>query len=408
MKYKYFCFTLSIAFCFSIIMKAQDGKTTSMQWLKIDNELLYNIVIATDVNQKITKGLLYGMKGDSIYLTIKNEMIKLNVRGLLTLSIEDRRISNRGLVFGAIGGMYVGTILFLTSKEEPAKYLEYYDDEIGVFALYEILFAGVGGSLGYLIDRSIGDQYKVFYFNQADEGIDNEIEKLEDFLTNNSKSKKMKINFHLSQVGTRISEIKDKSMIGYYSGGYYGSYNNQLHSFNMLRKISLTYEVLDQLEVGFSISLFGEPSFDYFKSDSRYDTTYIYTTNTIRQSYEGSGYYIIVNYKPLRNIIPEYFDILLGVGMGLGKVSYNYVKETVTQISYNDPVVVTKEAIIDEMLFSSIISGEMKFFLYPELSVSLQADYIYIPKEIPSIPEFEIEERSLGNFSFGIGVGFNF
>ena len=40
---------------------------------------MYNIVIATDVNQKITKGLLYGMKGDTVYLSLKNEMIKLNL-----------------------------------------------------------------------------------------------------------------------------------------------------------------------------------------------------------------------------------------------------------------------------------------------------------------------------------------
>ena len=94
--------------------------------------------------------------------------------------------------------------------------------------------------------------------------------------------------------------------------------------------------------------------------------------------------------------------------MGLGKVDYNFKNETVTQIFESGPIIVTDETIIDEILFSSIITGELKYFIYPELSISIQADYIYLPEKIPAIPEFEMEERNLGNFSFGLGIGFNF
>ena len=146
--------------------------------------------------------------------------------------------------------MYFGTLLLLTSKDQPAKYLEYDDDEAGVLALYELLFAAVGGGIGYLIDRNSGDEQEVFYFNQDEDGIDKEIKELKDFLTNRSASKKMKINFHLSQVNTRLSEIQDNTDDNYYWNGYYNSNYYQLHNFNMLRNLSLHMKFLKNLKLG--------------------------------------------------------------------------------------------------------------------------------------------------------------
>ena len=117
MDNKFYYFYIILIICLSNLINAQDENLKTNQWVKIDKELIYSIVIATDINQQITKGLLYGMKGDSIYLSLKNEMIKLNIRDLITLSIEDRRTSNRGFVFGTIGGMYLGTLLFLLHQK---------------------------------------------------------------------------------------------------------------------------------------------------------------------------------------------------------------------------------------------------------------------------------------------------
>ena len=408
MHNRFYYFFVLLIILLSTMAYSQDKLPDNEQWIIIDKDLMYNIVIATDVNQKITKGLLYGMKGDTVYLSLKNEMIKLNLRDLLTLSIEDRRTSNRGFVYGTLGGMYFGTLLLLTSKDQPAKYLEYEDDEAGVLALYELLLAAVGGGIGYLIDRNSGDEQEIFYFNQDEDGVDKEIKILEDFLTNSSSAGKMKINFHLSQVNTRLSEIQDITDDNYYWNGYYNSNYYQLHNFNMLRKLSLTYEVFEKLEIGVALDWYGEPSFYYNKTDYIYDTLYTYTTNTISQSFDGMGYYVVVNYKPLRNIIPEYFDILIGAGAGIGKVDFIYRAETVTENYESGTRVVTDESIIDEVLFSSIIMCEIKYFIYSDLNLSIQADYIYLPEKMPAIPVFGIEERNLGNFSFGLGIGFNF
>lgn len=401
----YYLFVLLIVLLSTQIL-AQEKEKDSEQWIKIDKDLIYNIVIATDINQKITKGLLYGMKGDSIYLTLNNKMIALYLNNLLSLSIENRRTSNLGFVSGAFSGMYIGSLIFLTSKNQSAKYLEY--DGTLEIALYELLFVTVGGGIGYLIDRGSGDRQEVFYFTQDEEETENEIIRIKNFLSNCSTSKKIKVNFHLSQVNTRLSEIQNNSNNKYYWNGYYNSNYYEIHNFNMLRKLSLTYEVFEKLEVGIALTWFGEPSFYYYKSDYKYDSIYISITNTISQSFDGLGYYFVINYKPLRNIIPDYFDLMVGAGAGFGKIDYNFKNKTATQIPELGPIIVTDEKIIDKVLFSSIIMCEIKYFIYPELNLSLQADYIYLPEKMPAIPAFGFDERNLGNFSFGLGLGINF
>ena len=259
--------------------------------------------------------------------------------------------------------------------------------------------------IGYLIDRSSTGGQEVFYFNYDEEGISNEINKLKKFLTNDDSAKKFHLSIHLSQVNTRYSEIQDNSINTY--DGYYYPYGYAVHNFNLLRKLSSTYEFVNKLEIGIALSWFGEPSFYMSTYEYRYDP-YESTSTNVTQSYDGLGYYLLVNYKPLKNILSDNFDIILGCGIGFGKVDLNYRSETTTQNYPSEPVKQINETIIDETLFSSLFSGEIKYYIYPELSLSLQADYVYLPEKMPAIPAFGYEERNLGNFSFGLGLGVNF
>ena len=401
--YRLLVFHLAII---SIDINCQEKQRELEEWVKISNDMMYNIVIATDKGKQITKGLLFGMKGDSIYLSLNKKMISLNLKNLLSLSIEDRRKSNFAAVSGVFSGMYIGSLIFLTSKNQSSKYLDY-DGTLGI-ALYELLFVTAGGGIGYLIDRGSGDRQEVFYFTQNEEGVENEIIRLKNFLSNSSTSKKIKVNFHLSHVNTRLSEIQNKSNDNYYWNGYYNSNYYEIHNFNMLRKLTLTYEVFEKLEIGIALNWFGEPTFYYYKSDFIYDSIYTSINSTISQSYDGLGYYFVINYKPLRNVIPEYFDLLIGAGAGFGEINYNFKNETVTQIPESEPIVATDEKIIDKVFFSSIIMCEIKYYIYPALNLSLQADYIYLPDKMPAIPAFGLNERNLGIFSFGLGLGINF
>lgn len=384
-----------------MIVYSQDKLRDSEPWIRVDNDLMYNIVVATDKNQKITKGLLYGMKGDSIYLTLNNKMISFDLKDLITLSIENRRTRNLGTVSGALSGMYLGSLLFLTSKNQSAKYIEY--EGSGRVALYELLFVTVGGGIGYLIDRGSKDGQEIFYFDKDKEGVDKEIKNLRKFLTNSSTPGKLHLSISLSQVNTRYSEVKDKIEKNYYNYNY-----SNIHSFNLLRKLSLTYDLFDNFELGVALSWFGEPLLSYNNYDYYYDTTYVNIRSTISQTYDGLGYYFIINYKPLKNIIPDNLDLIIGAGIGVGKVDYNLKYETITDIYPSEPITKLEESRIDKIMLSSLFCGEVKYFIYPELSISLQADYIYLPENMPAIPTLGLKERNLGNFSFGLGLGANF
>lgn len=382
-----------LVFLLSKTIFSQEALDESEQWLKIDNDLMFSLVIVADKDQNVTKGLLYGIKGDSLYISTRYEMISLNFNNLQTVSIENRKGNYHATALGALSGMYFGTTLFLTAKEQPAKYLEY--DEIVSLAFIELLFASIGGGVGYLIDISEGFDQEVFYFNQAENGIDSEIKKLIVFLTNSSESKKIKVNFHFSQVKTRLSEIQDNSDQVSFSQNYQSN-------FNMLRKISVTYEFFENLEIGLTFSWYGEPDFYLYKYG------YPYRTNNTSQSYDGMGYYVIANYKPLKNMLKDNFEIMFGAGIGVGKIDFNFKAVTVTHNYPPAPAFEINEININKIVFSFLLNAEIKYYIYSGLSVSIQADYIYIPGKMPAILEYELDERSLGNFSFGMGMGINF
>lgn len=408
MDSKSFLLSILLFSLLTVIVNPQEKFIGTEQWINIDEDLIYNIVITTDGNQNITKGLLYGMKGDSIYLSLNKKISSIALKDLLSLSIENTKANNLGAVSGAFSGMYLGSLLFLTSKNQSEKYLVYEEGSL-LIALYELLFVTVGGGIGYFIDLGSRDRQEVFYFNKDEEDINQEIKKLSDFLTNQNSVKKFHLSIHLSQVSTRYSEIQNK-----YTNNYYGySYPNweDVHNLNLLRKLSLTYGLFENFEFGAAISWFGEPDFSLYKYESHYDPTnnsYSSTSTNFIQTYNGLGYYLIMNYKPLKSIISDKFDIIIGGGIGFGKVDFNFRSETIRYGNQSGAVNEVKESIINKVILSSLFTGEMKYYFYPEFNISLQADYIYIPEKMPAIPALGYLERSLGNFSFGLGLGYNF
>ena len=166
MDSKSFLLSILLFSLLTVIVNPQEKFIGSEQWINIDEDLIYNIVIATDRNQNITKGLLYGMKGDSIYLSLNKKISSIALKDLLSLSIENTKTNNLGAVSGAFSGMYLGSLLFLTSKNQSEKYLVYEEGSL-LIALYELLFVTVGGGIGYFIDLGSRDRQEVFYFNKG-------------------------------------------------------------------------------------------------------------------------------------------------------------------------------------------------------------------------------------------------
>lgn len=395
---------LSAMMCVVIISLnafSQDKSTEARQWVKIDDALMYSLVTATDRNQNVIRGLLKGMKGDSIYLYINKGLNSFDLKNIVSVSLEYNRKGRPGAVTGALSGMYLGSLLVLTSRHNSAKYLLY--DGTSELVLYELLFLALGGGIGYLVDLGSEEGKKVFYFSEDEVGRDKQIAELEDFLTNYSRRGLLHLNFSLSQVNTTLGNLQNTHGDALYYFGY-NYHGNEITSFNLLRKISLTIELSEKFEYGIALAWFGEPPVYYYKYYYAVSNPF---SNTVTQTYEGIGYYALVNYRPLKFIIPDNIDILIGAGAGIGNVDYSYRSEIVTE-TYSGSISEVQESKIDKPLFSALFSLEIRFYIYPNLHVALQSDYIYMPQKMSAIPSLDLEKKNLGNFGFGFGFGINF
>ncbi len=384
------------------IIFAQKEKDSSDRWLKIDSKLINHIVTVTDKNMKVVKGLLTGIKSDSLYLNNRNQIIALSLKNMISLSIESKSSNYFAMVTGVFSGMYLGTVLFLTSGDHPAIYLEY--DEPGVLALYELLFATVGGGVGYLIDEGIKQDLETFYFEGDNDEVEKEINKLKNFVTGDSDNKKIKFSINFAQVGTRKSKLPENPN-NYYN--YFYDFRD-IHSFNMLRNLSLTYSAFDNFDFGIAVNWFGEPTFSYYYYAYEQNQS---TSSTISQEYEGKGVYLILKYSPLKNILPDTFEFFIGTGVGFGEVDFRLSRNKTISNYYQEPFseeTISETKNINKTLFSYLLTGELLIKLYPSLSLSLYGDYIYLPETMPAIPEFNLEKQNLGNLSYGLGIVFSF
>ena len=55
-----------------------------------------------------------------------------------------------------------------------------------------------------------------------------------------------------------------------------------------------------------------------------------------------------------------------------------------------------------------MISSQLDLYLLDELSLGFVVDYIFVPGEMPAIPNTDISTKSLSNFSYGVDLGFHF
>ena len=166
----------------------------------------------------------------------------------------------------------------------------------------------------------------------------------------------------------------------------------------------MTYSLLNYLDVGGSICWIGEPSFhSYLYNYSASGTESI----NITQKYEAFGYYASAVYYPFKTIFPKILAWSISAGIGIADVNYLFDYRRTIE---NYPNIIEEDTTktIDENVFSAIVSTQFDLYIINELSLGFVVDYVYVPGEMPAIPNTDIGERSLSNFSFGATLGFHF
>jgi hypothetical protein len=369
---------------------SQDASTNNINTQNIesiDKDILYSLVILQDKDGNYSQGFLIGLKSDTLVIHEKDTNRNIAIKNLASISIETRNKGGmQGVAIGGILGTYLTYLAFWQTENEPFAY--YQNESAFGQALVSLLGTLLGSGVGYLIDKSSEENTEIFDFSGNDKSKTEEFRRLKKFLTGYESASKIHLNFQLSQVSTRLSEM------GNNEDDYY-SYRD-VTSFNLLRKIQLTYSIFDDLEIGGAVSWFGEPSMSWYN----------YTSGTNEnsyggQTYEGVGFYAMAVYKPFHSFFSETFTWKVGAGIGSGNVDYEFIEYDYTQ---GDTTIMN----INKTLFSAILYTQFDLFLYDRFSIGFVADYVYLPEEIPGISELDISSRNLGNFSFGFTLGLHF
>jgi hypothetical protein len=359
-----------------------------------NKNLLYNLVTVVNVEGDVSRGFLVGLRADTLILYKDEQNDEFSVQNLQAVTINTKGNDSRGLLIGGILGMYLGNLAFFQVENQPTAYWR--GESEGWKAIASILMAFVGGGVGYLIDISTQDDTEEFTFSGDKEDQMKELNRLTAFIKGKQlMESKVHLGVQMSQVNTRYSEIHEDEKNPYYYG------YDEVTSFNLLRKIQLTYQIQEDLEIGGVISWFGEPSIFWYSNFGGG------TNVTVTQTYDGVGYYAVAVYHPLASIFSKQISWGIGAGIGLSNVDFSF-EEMRTVGSYPE---ITEEKIskrINKTVFSALVNTQFDLYLIKELSIGLMADYVFVTGEMPAILNTDISERSLGNFSFGLALGFHF
>jgi len=359
-----------------------------------DKDLLYNLVTVVNIDGDVSRGFLVGLKADTLILFKDEQNIEIPIRKLVTVTIKTERDNLRGLAIGSILGIYLGNLAFFQAENQPTAYWQGEGEEWK--ALTSLLFAFVGGGIGYLIDIGTENDTEEFNFSRDGQEQVKELDRLKAFLKGDQLvESKVHLSVQMSQVNTRYSEIQADENDPYYYG------YDEVTSFNLLRRIQLTYLIQENLEVGGAISWFGEPSIfwhSYFGNGPNVTAT---------QTYDGVGYYALAVYHPFASTFSKQISWSIGAGIGIGNVDFSF-EEMRTVGSYPEITEEETSKRIDKTVFSALISTQFDFYLINELSIGLMADYVFVPGEMPAILNTDTSERSLSSFSFGLAFGFHF
>jgi len=379
---------------------SQDRTTTSSiepKLITVREDLMYNIVTILDKNENITRGFLIGLRSDSILILKNKKTIGIAIFDMIHISIDTDHSNWISFTTGAFLGMYLGNLIFFQAENQPTAYWSAHDEGGKVAA--SLFFAFIGGGIGYMVDLGLEKSDESFDLSGEGNHRMKEVERLKKFLLSDETTKQVHVTVQFAQVGTRYSEIEELSNSSYPS---YSPFD-EVTSFNLLRKLQVTYSLYNALDIGGAISWFGEPQTIWF-SNHYYSEQQAYHGT---QSYEGTGYYAVASYHPLKSVFSSSISWIIGGGIGLGNVNYDFINVVDSGVF---PDVSSDSTIvkINESMFSGLIFTEFDFYLFDELSLGLAIDYVYLPEEMEAIPELDIDKRSLGNFSIGATIGLHF
>lgn len=416
--------TFLILLLFSVRLPSQSFSGEYNAGLINKRAILSPVFMITNYQQYLD-GLLMGLVSDSLVYLSDNRVNIIALKDIRVIKIgllPEEEFGN--ILTGALAGAYLGQILLFSDESTSGFYLR--KGDIASTAYFADLLTGAaGGLLVYLLEGSGRSKDRVFGL-QADNRASRaeNMEKFKRFLLSGNDGQeqpaphKLHLALQASQVISRYSKlpVQEDDRSGWYI------YHEKRSSFNMLRKLQLTYSISENIALGAAMMFIGEPGINqsgyYYEREDQEnpdDSSFsIYKSREIDESYSGTGYYAVIQLSPRVSIFPGILQMDAGLAIGGARIRYENKSQIFESLNYSYPpyhienskLLFSKK--IDKWVFSAGLSVNAGIRLSGEYTLLLTGDYVFVPKESEEIPMLNLKKGSLGNFSYGITLCYSF
>lgn len=416
--------TFLILLLFSVRLPSQSFSGEYNAGLINKRAILSPVFMITNYQQYLD-GLLMGLVSDSLVYLSDNRVSIIALKDIRVIKIgllPEEEFGN--ILTGALAGAYLGQILLFSDESSSGFYLR--KGDIAPTAYFADLLTGAaGGLLVYLLEGSGRSKDRVFGL-QADNRASRaeNMEKFKRFLLSDNDGQeqpaphKLHLALQASQVISRYSKlpVQEDDRSGWYI------YHEKRSSFNMLRKLQLTYSISENIALGAAMMFIGEPGINqsgyYYEREDQEnpdDSSFsIYKSREIDESYSGTGYYAVIQLSPRVSIFPGILQMDAGLAIGGARIRYENKSQIFESLNYSYPpyhIENSKSLFskkIDKWVFSAGLSVNAGIRLSGEYTLLLTGDYVFVPKESEEIPMLNLKKGSLGNFSYGITLCYSF
>jgi hypothetical protein len=331
----------------------------------------------------IQTGWLVGTLRDSVVIHAGSQSVRLSRHDLARVVIETKPKRSTPELVGALLGIYLGDALVLRAERQPDLFVRDRDAPETI-VLYSALFALAGGAVGYIAATVQGDETTMDFSGNEE---DNDAAWAR--LAGTQAEANRQGNFHLSMQASWISGPLPKNL----TGGYFSS--QTAASWNMLRRLQLTYSVTDYAEVGLARMWLGQPSTMSYMANPVWINTNI--------NFDGKGYFVVGVVQPLWKLTGR--NVHWDIGAGVGLISFDFSGTSWTYTPWLESPMTT--VALRKDVLGAMAYTELKVFVSGYFSLGLTADVVITSESVPNITGVTFDSSTLGTSSVGVTFGFH-
>ena len=361
----------------------------------------YTRVLIFRLSAGAVSGRLMAVEQDTLRVVTTSGEELIGRTGITRVIVRGEPRSGEGAGYGMLIGGYASVYL-LGARDESGTFLHPRIEERPFVILFGLIpGVAIGAGVGFLVDSGSDGTDELFELSGSPESRQTEWRRLANVLKPQEYKK-----FHISAQGSHLFDFN-------FSDPFFDSpYDPEgVTRFNLVRKLQCTYSLLPEVEVGVALVPFGELGLVRYRYDNLAPD--LSRSLSLTKTLKSTGYYLVAQYKPLRQSMPEPFELNIGAGIGWMSIDYHRNVEGSTYgpgTSSSSPIGPFAYADSRSPL-SGIVFSEIAVRVYDGLTIGLVLDRLIVSRVTdPGEPSlgYGSTTLSLGTWSLGFNLGVHF